>query len=241
MHSNLWRWIERVSWWLEDADERQTVLGDIQERGIRLSALRQLVGLVLLRQLQAWKSWRPWVLTPLLAIPLIGIVVAPIIVVVGGVGTTIELALIAGLIDSVYAFAFAFTLGSLGGKKVLSMVPILMVVATYTFISAMRAFPFRIADVAAQNLVELSTPFLVGLPICLGLWRGLLDVRLTRTKAAAMAIAFVGVYAIFFAEMIRLGGVVVPHLVLLLAAFWPVLYMVVSPWTARRTEAVHAR
>src|SRR4051794_34823110 len=37
MEITLWTWIERVSWWLEDA-ERQTVLGDIQERGVTFSA-----------------------------------------------------------------------------------------------------------------------------------------------------------------------------------------------------------
>lgn len=65
---NLWVQIERVSSLLEP-DERQSVLGDIQERGASLRALFELTALVALRQLQAWASWRPWVLAAALYFP----------------------------------------------------------------------------------------------------------------------------------------------------------------------------
>ena len=48
---------------LLDRAECETVLGDIQERGVNIRALFDLIGLAALRQLQAWKSWRTWLLT----------------------------------------------------------------------------------------------------------------------------------------------------------------------------------
>lgn len=58
-----------ISWWLVDAvsrilesDERDAVLGDFAESGVRGGkALRDLLGLVLRRQAALWKDWRPWV------------------------------------------------------------------------------------------------------------------------------------------------------------------------------------
>jgi hypothetical protein len=65
---NLWPTLERISALL-DPDERQSVLGDIQERGADLRALLGLLGLVLLRQLQAWRSWQLWALAAALYFP----------------------------------------------------------------------------------------------------------------------------------------------------------------------------
>jgi len=64
----VWRSIEHIAALLED-DERQSVLGDIQERGANLGALLDLIGLVALRQLQSWASWRPWTMAVALLVP----------------------------------------------------------------------------------------------------------------------------------------------------------------------------
>ncbi|MEO5924939.1 MAG: hypothetical protein ABIR70_14055 [Bryobacteraceae bacterium] len=65
---SLWTWTERIAALLEPA-ERQSVLGDIQERGPNLRALLDLIGLVARRQLQPWTSWEPWVIAASLALP----------------------------------------------------------------------------------------------------------------------------------------------------------------------------
>lgn len=60
--------MNRICWWLVDvlsrtlhADERAAVLGDFTEaRETGLRALRNLLGLVVRRQAELWKDWRPW-------------------------------------------------------------------------------------------------------------------------------------------------------------------------------------
>ena len=43
-------------------DDRAVVLGDLEESGVTgWRALREIAGLVFLRQAQLWMSWRPWV------------------------------------------------------------------------------------------------------------------------------------------------------------------------------------
>ena len=64
----LWKFVEIVGCLLDRA-ERDTVLGDIQERGVNIRTVFDLIGLVAFRQLQAWKSWRTWLLAASLGIP----------------------------------------------------------------------------------------------------------------------------------------------------------------------------
>jgi len=68
----LWKVVEVIGCLLEGT-ERETVLGDIQERGVSTWALFDLIGLVALRQMQAWKSWRTWLLAASIGIPGIGV------------------------------------------------------------------------------------------------------------------------------------------------------------------------
>jgi len=61
--------VEVISRLLEH-DEREAVLGDLEETGIHgTAALRDVLGLVLRRKLEAWKSWRPWLTSLGLAVP----------------------------------------------------------------------------------------------------------------------------------------------------------------------------
>ena len=64
------RMIEWLSQLL-DRDEREAVLGDFDELTIpNHHALRQLLGLVLRRRVQAWADWRPWFALLAVVIPL---------------------------------------------------------------------------------------------------------------------------------------------------------------------------
>jgi hypothetical protein len=55
---------------LLEHDEREAVLGDLEEAGVHgRTALRDVLGLVVRRKLEAWKSWRPWVTSLGLGVP----------------------------------------------------------------------------------------------------------------------------------------------------------------------------
>lgn len=70
----LWRWIERVSVLL-DGDEREVVLGDLREQGhAGISALAEVMGLVVRRQLLPWSSWRLWIALVMLFLPVSAVV-----------------------------------------------------------------------------------------------------------------------------------------------------------------------
>jgi len=54
-----------------DCDEREAVLGDLAESGrSELHNFCDVAGLVLRRQAVEWKDWRPWLIVPLLILPL---------------------------------------------------------------------------------------------------------------------------------------------------------------------------
>jgi hypothetical protein len=56
-----WVWVEAASRLLAP-DEREAVLGDLLEAGeSSWSAMLSVLGLVLRREAQLWKSWKPWV------------------------------------------------------------------------------------------------------------------------------------------------------------------------------------
>ena len=68
----------RTSWWLADVvsqlldpAERHTVRGDLAECGANgWRTLREVLGLVVLRQAASWTEWRPWLATVGVVLPL---------------------------------------------------------------------------------------------------------------------------------------------------------------------------
>ncbi|MGB6943954.1 MAG: hypothetical protein WBE37_16260 [Bryobacteraceae bacterium] len=70
--------MSRITWWLVDvaarsleADEREAVSGDFAESGeTGGQALRDVLGLVVRRQAELWKDWRPWLVLLGLVVPL---------------------------------------------------------------------------------------------------------------------------------------------------------------------------
>src|SRR5271155_5109841 len=64
-----WLWVEGAATLLT-RDERDAVLGDLLEDGESASqALLSVLGLVIRREAQRWRSWRPWVAAFGLALP----------------------------------------------------------------------------------------------------------------------------------------------------------------------------
>jgi hypothetical protein len=70
MSHTCWRLVELVSRMLE-SDEREAVRGDLAESGDAAGpALRQVLGLVVRRQMSLWWDWRPWLALVALVAPL---------------------------------------------------------------------------------------------------------------------------------------------------------------------------
>jgi len=56
---------------LLDGRDRDAVRGDLDEAGVTgARALREILGLIVRRQLMSWTEWRPWVGLVALAMPL---------------------------------------------------------------------------------------------------------------------------------------------------------------------------
>jgi hypothetical protein len=122
---------------LDDPAERQAVLGDIEEGGTAGGReLLDLMGLVFLRRLASWKSWRPWIATAPLFLPVCG-VVSPALSIAWYVSRRAEpsssptdlhaLSILLGIavITLLMASAVGFTLGRLVRSCVVTAVPVL--------------------------------------------------------------------------------------------------------------------
>ena len=70
--------MNRIAWWLVEVaarslepGEREAVSGDVAESGeTGGQALRDVLGLVVRRQAELWKDWRPWLVLLGLVVPL---------------------------------------------------------------------------------------------------------------------------------------------------------------------------
>ncbi len=249
----VWRSIENIAALLED-DERQSVLGDIQERGATLRSAIDVTGLVLLRQLQAWKSWRPWALAAALYIParIAAAQTQPIAQMLssGVLFKPWEL-----LAAPVLAWAVGFSLGRLGHRRTASLLLLLPLVFTwdiyriagYTFERpdmTVTAFPtfagtarLAILEFGASSIAMLLMLAVVLIPCARGFSRGLSGRPVPRTLALAFAVACLptiwgmgwSAYQLWSVHQLWRELIVVPVL-------WPIVYTLT---TSRRTRTVY--
>jgi hypothetical protein len=72
MQSLLWSLTQQASKILEDPSERESFLGDIEERNLAgtLRGLADISCLIASRQLKLWQNWRPWLTLLVLFLPL---------------------------------------------------------------------------------------------------------------------------------------------------------------------------
>jgi hypothetical protein len=148
---SLWPCLERIAALL-DLEERQSVLGDIQERGATLRALFELIGLVALRQLQAWRSWRPWALAAALYYPArsAGLHTHPVAsVLYSGHLFSYETVFGTHIINPwdlmrapIFAWATGFALGRLGGRGSASLLLLLPAVLAWDIYEMARSIFF---------------------------------------------------------------------------------------------------
>ena len=76
MHRIIWLLTLRFSALLMDTNEREVVLGDLEERGLagEWRGLMDVLALIGARQIPLWRSWRPWVALLTLSLPAAGMV-----------------------------------------------------------------------------------------------------------------------------------------------------------------------
>jgi hypothetical protein len=232
MQGSVWRWIERVSWWLEDANERQTVLGDIQERGVSFSALLEVIGLVLLRQLQAWKSWRPWWVTASLILPLAFLPGTMLLWTKASymgwrwIDHQNVLPFVENtLMTFILAYGIGFNLGTFGRRTALTILPLAATFSIFKFAPAIWNVFTVDVDLRGVVILFLAGAFWISLPLGFGLSQSLRGQRLGRIFAIGIAALFLtmegysSVIAIRFAPWRY-----VQMLPLSFVLYWPILY-----------------
>jgi hypothetical protein len=216
---------------LDDPAERQAVLGDIEESGTAGGReLLDVMGLVFLRQLASWKSWRPWVVTASLILPLWGVVSPAFSIALyvsrqaGPSSSPTDLrglSILFGMavITLLMALAVGFTLGRLVRYCAVAVVPVLAFFTVLSFWDDIRdaiesGFP-------GVMLYGMSVLTFVVVPGILGLVRGLQGTALQPQSAVGFAL----LGALTFGFLVAVGGARITWgdcLALVLA--WPALY-----------------
>jgi hypothetical protein len=216
----VWKYLERIACLLKDL-ERQSVLGDIQERGASFHSLLDLTALVALRQLQAWKSSDTWILAALLALPAYAVVNGARVIVdtashypwpdvIQSRSYFLSVVLRNSIATLVLAWTTGFSLALLARRRTIAL---LVPVALFLGWLQRGTLPGTLAAAASLTIV-------VGIPGLLGLMRGWQGVPLSSKSTVWLVILCIPFLA------------VVPDLsrwldwCLTIAAFWPAFYAV---------------
>ncbi len=256
MPTNVGPWFHRLAAFLED-DERQSVLGDIAERGADVRALLDLLGLVILRQLQAWLSWQPWVMAASLALPAIftAFFTHPVASIVyshrlfsyepgywamgGWVAFSdsstflIQPWKLLGAVS--IAWAIGFTLGRLGGHRSPTVLPLLLGLSWWQAYKSARV-PISPMPLDGVSLTVAAMALLITIPLIHGFHRGLQRHPLSIKGGVALCalMFFGGGYELYF--MIPGGA----YRLSLLGLFclWPVAYVAYLAFAKRKHPEV---
>lgn len=240
----MWRVIEWLTGSLAE-EEREAVLGDLQEsQSAGFPALMGVTGLVLRRQMQAWKSWRPYLALFGIALPM-AFLLADFARIVA---RTSELY---GWIASNYAVMDLEVLEETGftlrrGSLVCGTYLLLMVIWSWTGGFALaaisrRAFWGNAAVVCAvwclhARMLQPDVGMLV-LWICFlhGARRGMQQSFLPRGSAIVLAVSALALSAaaIYSAGLWRAGYSVPQQLAMALILSWPACYLAGAAGTRR--------
>ncbi len=219
----VWKYLEGIASLLED-DERQSVLGDIQERGTTLRSLLDLLGLVALRQLQYLRRLDTWVLAAIFFLPTFAAVSGVLVFadVVALHPTLLSLPYFLGgelsTLISILALSWAggFALTSLSRHRAVALMGLTCVAVTWLQ-----------SDSQTPAWVDLTALFVfMGIPGSLGLARG-------RKIAPLSPKSRIWIVALRVPILVLVGSrYPLKELGLVVAAFWPAFYAVKS----KRTE-----
>ncbi len=236
MQFSLWSWLERVGALLEPTD-RHVALGDIQERGADARALLDLIGLVALRQLQACKSWRTWLLAAIFILPAFAVFnSAHAIADTASFYPWPDLSQISrpdfalmifnsAIATLALSWTTGFAVGLAGRYRVAGI--LLPSIAVFLWLS--NAAPFRIWHRTSATLMLLSFTLLAAIPSAMGLaraWRG--------TPLSPRAAIVLAILIIPFAFMLPNSPLWSTRL-LTVAAFWPAYYAIGAPMLSQRS------
>lgn len=225
--SSHWRLVEAAALLL-DRQEREAVLGDLAEAGAQSwRGALDVLGLILRRQLNAWREWRPWAAAFGLAMPgsffLMGASVsvsAGVAAMLGGsawpAGGGLALACEIALLLA-WSWTSGFVVGSLS-RRTLWLSALLCASPCLTCLAM-----FRSQTLSKPCLVAFLVPAIVG--VVMGL-------RMTRVSFG-MAVALAVIVTSFMVPTLLADKASV----LGLAVTWPAWYLVV---TARRNAKVVA-
>lgn len=245
MSALLWRGVEWLAHGLEP-EEREAVLGDLHESGSGAAAcVLGLAGLVLRRQMQLWRDWRPWLGLLGIAIPS-GLLLADFALMLA---RTYDLyAWIVGnyaVMDLQILEETGFTLRH--GAAVFASYLGLLLVWSWTGGFALasisgRALWWNAAAVCAVwwSHTRVAEPrlALVILWVCFatGAWQGMHRRRLTSGKAAALlgcTLLLTGI-AIFSSGWWRAGNGPPKQIAVVLILSWPVCYVAAAAYSFRK-------
>ncbi len=225
---NVWTLIKGLGALLEE-DERQSVLGDIQERGTSVRSLADVAGLVLLRQMQGWQVWFPWMMAMLF--PAFSIVYGTLAV--GQVAWNIDMlntptAQITACVcigAPILAWSMGFTLGSIGKRRGAIVLPCMaLLFAVLTQAEARKVTRHGIYGVAT---VGVLIALLAVIPTLFGYLRGLRGAPLPRAVMASLAVLVI----LCAAVVIPAATGLIPTNLLIVAplTLWPAVYAFTRP------------
>jgi hypothetical protein len=182
-----WKFVESLALRLQPA-EREAALGDlIEARTTAWRGIREVLGLVMRRQLQLWNSWRPWVAAFGLALPTSFVLMGTSVSVtatfhrmrgqmVTAHDALLNLVFIVFLLIS-WSWSAGFVVSSISRKSLWMSSVSCLVPCLFCFIR------FRIESLPRFSL------FLFILPAVVGVWQGVRTMRINLTFAIVMAVS----------------------------------------------------
>jgi hypothetical protein len=217
-----WHWAERTAGLLE-RDERDAVLGDLQEAGESAwQALLDVAGLLARRRLALWKDWRPWVASLGLALPASLLLMGFSLHVSHGYqrlthatpGLDVLRLLGSVLLLSVWSWTGGYVMGSLSRRTVRAS-------------AAFACAPcfFCLVRFRGESLSRFCL-FLFLIPAIWGVVRGLRVAQIKLGAACALALA---ITLLSLPSWTQPGAWMANW-----ALSWPALYLVVMAWKASR-------
>jgi hypothetical protein len=183
-----WFLHERVSRILEPA-EREAVLGDLKEAGVGpWQTLAELVGLVLRRQAEHWKDWRPWVAAFGVSVPTSFMLMGDSVMLISGFVTLagasvasqtfaaeIEILSVQTLLLAGWSWTCGYLVGSISRRTV-----------WFSIMAYCAPCLFCLSRFHIESLSRLSLLLFV-LPLAMGLRQGLRGQRVGRRFGVAVA------------------------------------------------------
>lgn len=227
----LWTCLNTTAALLEP-DERQSVLGDIQERGASARDVLDLLGLILLRQLQSFRSWKTWALGVALYVPVTFAISMAVFLPRASLtpflrNPSMFAAYFLGA--TILAWTCGYAVGSLGKRRAAIL---LLVIPSAVFVLGGATLPRRMPILIAATFLVAT----IGAISWFGFVHGIHNRPLGRLSRVTIAVLGTAVALQVFPNTIypplwiqwTLGSIML----------WPVIYTFVAPVVRRTRKGV---